>query len=235
MRTRTPSWDIKIRILARQRFLEVDADQKLDRLLNARGRAEREFAAGDFVFEWRNIWSGKKTKNIGRPGARGCWLGPALIVAMSKRVDGSSGSNVFLEASGRLVVSQSQLRPVAAAEVGACCILTGSESVPTIDEARLRIRAPHDDDSDEYVIHPPELVGEDDEDLDVPVPRGEAEDSDHPPADAYLPETALPRPGPEVHASSSGDAWAPRPMDTDDDPQQDEVGGSAPRRPTSET
>lgn len=99
--------NMRIRIVARPR---VDADQKLARPLNARGRTDREFSAGDVVFYWRNIRSGKRTKNIRRPGARGCWLGPALIIAASRRVDGSQGSNVFVEASGRLIASLSSRR-----------------------------------------------------------------------------------------------------------------------------
>lgn len=68
-------------------------------------------------------------------------MGPSIVIATSSRADGSGGSNIYLEAAGRLLVaSRSQVRRAQAAEVDAWCILTGSEPVLTIDKAKLRVK-----------------------------------------------------------------------------------------------
>lgn len=65
-------------------------------------------------------------------------MGPAIAVATSKSADGSNDSNLYLEAVGHLiVVSQSHVRPVLAAEVDAWCVLTSTEPVKTMGEAHL--------------------------------------------------------------------------------------------------
>lgn len=92
--------NMKIRVLSRQHVLAVGASQKLAHLQKARCRRDTHHSVGDIVFYWRNVRPGMKSKNVGRPGARGFWMGPAIVIATPKTVDGSGGPNICLEAPG---------------------------------------------------------------------------------------------------------------------------------------
>lgn len=58
------------RVTARPQFLEVDAGQKMTRLLRSRSRLVTSYYVCDVLLYWRRVKPGKNNKNLDRPGSR---------------------------------------------------------------------------------------------------------------------------------------------------------------------